>query len=62
MIHSKALDRDKIPTTMDEWKAAARTIVPEKSIVQDSPERSNTTNIHVTPGHSTPTNNINQHL
>ena len=27
MIHSKALDRDKIPTTMDEWKAAARTEV-----------------------------------
>ena len=24
-IHSKALDRDKIPRTMDEWKAAART-------------------------------------
>ena len=23
-IHSKALDRDKIPRTMDEWKAAAR--------------------------------------
>ena len=27
MIHSKALDRDKIPTMMDEWKAAARTEV-----------------------------------
>ena len=26
-IHSKALDRDKIPRTMDEWKAAARTEV-----------------------------------
>ena len=26
-IHSKALDRDKIPRTMDEWKAAARTKV-----------------------------------
>ena len=26
-IHSKALDRDKIPCTMDEWKAAARTEV-----------------------------------
>ena len=26
-IHSKALDRDKIPCTMDEWKAAARTKV-----------------------------------
>ena len=26
-IHSKALDRDKIPHTMDEWKAAARTEV-----------------------------------
>ena len=24
MIHLKALDRDKIPTTMDEWKVAAR--------------------------------------
>ena len=27
MIHSKALDRDTIPRTMDEWKAAARTEV-----------------------------------
>ena len=27
MIHSKALDQDKIPTTMDEWKAAAQTKV-----------------------------------
>ena len=27
MIHSKALDRDKIPTMMDKWKAAARTEV-----------------------------------
>ena len=27
MIHSKALDRDKIPSMMDEWKAAARTEV-----------------------------------
>ena len=26
-IHSKALDRDKIPRTMDKWKAAARTEV-----------------------------------
>ena len=26
-IHSKALDRDKIPRTMDEWKAAAHTKV-----------------------------------
>ena len=26
-IHSKALDRDKIPRTMDEWKAAAHTEV-----------------------------------
>ena len=26
-IHSKALDRDKIPHTMDEWKTAARTEV-----------------------------------
>ena len=26
-IHSKALDRDKIPRTMDEWKATARTEV-----------------------------------
>ena len=26
-IHCKALDRDKIPRTMDEWKAAARTKV-----------------------------------
>ena len=26
-IHSKALDRDRIPCTMDEWKAAARTEV-----------------------------------
>ena len=26
-IHSKALDRDKIPRTMDEWKAVARTEV-----------------------------------
>ena len=26
-IHSKALDRDKIPCTMDEWKVAARTEV-----------------------------------
>ena len=26
-IHSKALDRDKIPCTMDEWKAAAHTEV-----------------------------------
>jgi hypothetical protein len=24
MVHSKALDRDKIPCTMDEWKATAR--------------------------------------
>ena len=27
MIHSRALDRDKIPETFDEWKAAARTEV-----------------------------------
>ena len=27
MIHSKALDRDTIPCTMDEWKAAAQTEV-----------------------------------
>ena len=26
-IHSKALDRDHIPRTIDEWKAAARTEV-----------------------------------
>ena len=27
MIHSRALDRDKIPETFEEWKAAARTEV-----------------------------------
>jgi len=27
MIHSRALDRDKIPETFDEWKAASRTEV-----------------------------------
>jgi hypothetical protein len=27
LIHSKALDRDNLPTTMDQWKAAARTEV-----------------------------------
>lgn len=26
-VHSKALDRDHIPCTIDEWKAAARTEV-----------------------------------
>ena len=68
-IHSKALDRDKIPCTMDEWKAAARTEVARakekyNAGLTNTQRRNqqarhyNTTNQHQTPTQNNPNPNI----
>ena len=63
-IHSKALDRDKIPCTMDEWKAAARTEVARAKEKYNAgltnSQRCNQQNHHYTtsqPQHRAPTQN-----
>ena len=68
-IHSKALDRDKIPCTMDEWKAAARTEVARakekyNAGLTNTQHRNqqtrqyNTTNQHRAPAATNPNPNI----
>ena len=63
-IHSKALDRDKIPRTMDEWKAVARTEVARAKEKYNAgltnTQRRNQQNCHYTTSqsqHRTPTQN-----
>ena len=68
-IHSKALDRDKIPRTMDEWKAAARTEVARAKEKYNAgltntqcrnqqAHHYNTTNQHRPPTQNNPNSNV----